>query len=166
MSRHSMRVTRRCAFSGSNGRCKRKTTITHPYCGQHTRIAFGVDVRKSGIPKAGLGLFALKTFKKGDKVVEYKGERLTVDEYDRRYHHEAMGSYGIQLDEKHVLDARKTTSGLGRYACDYHGSRKQPNVEYLIDGDDRIWLTATRTIKPGDEILADYGEEMHRALGF
>lgn len=165
MSSHSIRITKRCAFRGSKGRCKRHTTITHPYCAQHTRQVFEVEVRKSNIPKAGLGLFALRTFRKGERVVEYKGERLTVNEYDQRYQEEAMGAYGIQLDEHHVLDARKTTSGLGRYACDFHGSRKLPNVEYLIDDDDRIWLTAVRQINPGDEILADYGEEMHRALG-
>jgi len=112
-----------------------------------------------------MGLWALKSFKKDEKIVEYKGERLTVAQYDKRYHEEAMGSYGIDLDDNHVLDARRTDSGMGRWACDYHGSGRKANAEYVVDDDDRVWVVAIRPIKAGDEILTDYGDEMHRALG-
>ncbi len=140
------------------------TSVTHPFCGQHTREILGVSVRKSAIPKAGLGLFAERVFNVDDRVVEYTGEKLTTEQYDRRYKNDALGSYGIQLSEKFVLDARKTTSGVARYACDYHGSGKKPNAEYVNFGG-RIWIVATRKIKIGDEILTDYGDDMHRALG-
>jgi len=140
------------------------TTTTHPFCGQHTKEHLGVSVRKSNIPMAGLGLFAERTFKADDRIVEYSGERLTTDQYDRRYDRDAMGSYGIQLSEKYVIDARKTSSGVARYACDYHGSGKRPNAEYVNFGG-RIWIVATKRIRPGEEILTDYGDDMHRALG-
>ncbi|MCX6140104.1 MAG: SET domain-containing protein [Candidatus Kapabacteria bacterium] len=164
MKRHSMNVTRRCAHIGDKGRCKRMTTVTHPFCGQHTREHLFVTVKKSLIPKAGLGLFAEKAFSVDERIVEYSGEKLTTAQYDRRYDKDSMGSYGISLSENFVIDARQTTSGVARYACDYHGSGKKPNAEYVNFGS-RIWIVATRRIKAGDEILTDYGDDMHRALG-
>jgi SET domain-containing protein len=164
MKRHSVKVTRRCAHVGEKGRCKRMTTTTHPFCGPHTKEHLGVSVRKSNIPMAGLGLFAERPFNVDERIVEYSGERLTTDQYDRRYDRDAMGSYGIQLSEKYVIDARKTSAGVARYACDYHGSGKRPNAEYVNFGG-RIWIVATKRIRPGDEILTDYGDDMHRALG-
>ncbi|MBK6290623.1 MAG: SET domain-containing protein [Ignavibacteria bacterium] len=164
MKRHSVNVTRRCAHVGDKGRCKRMTTITHPFCGPHTREHLGITIQKSNIPKAGLGMFAMRTFVADERIVEYSGEKLTTDQYDRRYDKDNMGSYGIQLSEKYVIDARKTSSGVARYACDYHGSGKKPNAEYVNFGG-RIWIVATKRIKPGEEILTDYGDDMHRALG-
>lgn len=140
------------------------TTITHPFCGQHTREHLGITIQKSNIPMAGLGMFAVRPFVADERIVEYSGEKLTTDQYDRRYDKDSMGSYGIQLSEKYVIDARKTSSGVARYACDYHGSGKKPNAEYINFGG-RIWIVATKRIKPGEEILTDYGDDMHRALG-
>lgn len=166
MNKHAIQITARCSYKGRNGRCQRKTTITHPYCAQHTRMVLGVSVRKSQIPNAGLGLFAEKSFKTGDYVAQYSGEIISVEEYDKRYSDDAMGSYGVELDSKRVIDACRSDSGVARYACDYHGSGKKPNVEYVADDEkDEVWLVAIRPIKKGDEILSDYGDDMHRAMG-
>lgn len=164
MQHHVVKVTKRCAHIGDQGRCKRMTTSTHPYCGPHTRLHFGVSVRKSSIPKAGMGLYAEKAFEVDDRIVEYTGEKLTTDQYERRYKTEQLGSYGLALSEKYVIDARRTDAGVARYACDYHGSGQKPNAEYVNFGG-RVWIVATRRIKPGEEIFTDYGEDMHRALG-
>lgn len=165
MKRHSIRVTAQCAYVGATGRCNKQTTITHPYCGVHTRQVLGVAVAPSAIAQAGLGLFAVRGFSKGQPIVEYCGEKLTTAAYDARYDGEGMGAYGIELDSEHVLDASKTSSGVARYACDYHGSGKRgPNAQYESDGE-RIWIVALRDIKPGEEIYTDYGDDMHRAIG-
>jgi len=164
MKHHSINVTKRCAYRGKKGRCKNDTTVTHPYCSKHTKKVLGLSVHKSSIPKAGKGLFAERDFKKGEQICKYGGEILTVDQYDKRYKDDSMGAYGIQLDEKRVIDAAKTTAGVARYACDYHGSGKKPNAEYISD-DDEVWIVATKKIKAGDEIFTDYGDDMHRALG-
>lgn len=164
MQHHVVKVTKRCAHTGDQGRCKRMTTSTHPFCGPHTRAVLGVSVRKSGIPKAGKGLFAERVFEVDQRIVEYTGEKLTTEQYERRYKSEQIGSYGLALSEKYVIDARRTDAGVARYACDYHGSGKKPNAEYVNVGG-RVWIVATRRIKPGEEIFTDYGEEMHRALG-
>jgi SET domain-containing protein len=164
MKRHSINITAQCAFDGPKGRCQRKTTTTHPYCAQHTQTVLGVRVAPSKIKGAGLGLYAVRPFKKGEHVVEYRGEKLTQKEYDTKYADDAMGSYGISLSARYVLDAGKTSSGVARYVCDYHGSHSKPNTEY-VNIDNRIWVVAIRDIKVGEEFYSDYGEDMHKAMG-
>jgi SET domain-containing protein len=166
MKKHSIKVTAQCAYEGKKGRCPKETTITHPYCSKHTKKVLGLSVRKSTVPKAGKGLFAERDFKKGEQIAKYAGEILTTAEYDERYGDDAMGAYGVQLDDNRVIDARKTTAGVARYACDYHGSKKKPNAEYVAEEEiDEVWVVAIKKIKKGEEILTDYGEEMHRAMG-
>lgn len=164
MNNHSIRVTAQCAFEGPNGRCRRMTTTTHPYCGPHTKSELGLLVAKSRIAKAGLGLFAARPFRKDGLVVEYTGEKLTTKAYNEKYGDDAMGAYGITLNARYVLDAAKTSSSVARYACDYHGSGKKPNAEFVTDRG-RIWIVALRDLRVGDEIYVDYGEDMHRAMG-
>jgi uncharacterized protein len=165
MKRHSISVTAQCAYVSDKGQCKTMTTTTHPYCARHTREVLGVNVAKSHIKGAGMGLYAVRRFKKGERIVEYSGEKMTQKEYDRKYADDAMGAYGIELNNRYVLDAAKTSAGVARYACDYHGSGKRgPNAEYVSDNK-RIWIVAIKDIKPGDEIYTDYGDDMHRAIG-
>jgi len=95
----------------------------------------------------------------------YEGEKLTVKQYNERYDKEGHGEYGMTLGKKHVVDARKTSSGLGRFVCDFTGSNKKANVEYL-DNEGVIEIVAKKKIKPGEELLVDYGDEMRIAMGF
>lgn len=164
MSSHSISVTAQCAYVGSHGRCRRHTTVTHPYCGQHTKQVLGVSVRKSLIPGAGKGLFAERTFRKGEPIVQYTGEHISVAAFDQRYGSDSLGAYGITLNDTTVIDAAATSAGVARYACDYHGSGSKANAQYESD-DREVWIIALRTIKPGEEIYTDYGTEMHQALG-
>lgn len=166
MKQHSITVRGRCAHVGRNGRCTQAISVTHPYCPKHTRQVLGLRVAKSSIPNAGKGLFADRDFSIGENIVRYGGEILTTAQYDKRYADDAMGAYGVQLDEDRVIDARRTDAGVARYACDYHGSRRKPNAEYVADDEtDEVWVVATRKIKKGQEIFTDYGDEMHRAMG-
>ncbi len=75
-------------------------------------------MRKSTIPQAGKGLFAERVFEVDQRIVEYTGERLTTEQYERRYKSFELGSYGLALSEKFVLDARRTDASVARYACD------------------------------------------------
>lgn len=165
MKKHSISVTKQCAFKHpkTKQRCNVQTTVTHPYCWRHTREVLGVSVKKSLIPKAGMGLFAEKDFSIGDDIVQYKGAKMTLAEYDAKYSGDSMGSYGMMLDDNTVLDAAKTSWGVARYACDYHGSRKKNNAEF-VHHNNQIWIIAIWPIKKGEEILVDYGEEMHVAM--
>lgn len=163
---HSIVVEKQCAYKDEKGkRCKTTCTLTHPYCEEHTESELGFRVAQSIVPFAGLGLFTLKKIKKGEVALLYEGEKLTVDQYNKRYDKSGHGEYGMTLGKKHVIDARKTSSGLGRFVCDFTGSGKKPNVEYL-DNEGIIEITAKKKIKPGEELLVDYGDEMRIAMGF
>src|SRR6202140_762611 len=86
-------------------------------------------------PIHSVGVYTSKPIRKGTRVVEYAGERITAEEADRRYD-------GV---------SRTYLYGLGAYlnhSCD-------PNCEVdEIKG--RVWLFAIRDIAAGEELVWDY----------
>ncbi len=98
-------------------------------------------------PIHSVGVYTSTPIRKGTRVVEYAGERITVDEADRRYDGvDRTYLYGLD-DGKTVIDGH----GLGAYlnhSCD-------PNCEVdEIKG--RVWLFAIRDIAAGEELVWDY----------
>src|SRR6266568_5694739 len=98
-------------------------------------------------PIHSVGVYTSTPIRKGTRVVEYAGERITVDEADRRYDGvDRTYLYGLD-DGKTVIDGH----GLGAYlnhSCD-------PNCEVdEIKG--RVWLFAIRDIAAGEELAWDY----------
>jgi SET domain-containing protein len=105
-----------------------------------------------GRSRTGLGLFATEEIKKGTRVVEYSGRRLTnkraewiEDNTDNRY--------VFELNSKWSIDG-STRKNLARYVN--HSCR--PNVE-AYQYDMKIWYRAKWTIQPGDEITVSYGQD-------
>ena len=119
-----------------------------------------LKVRKSRIPNAGNGLFTTSTIRKGDVVVEYKGENMSWDKCLRRYGKKiSQASYLYFVSSKNCVDAQFTTDELARYANDAQGFNVRKglvnNAEYTnIKG--VPYLVATKNIKPNSEILVDY----------
>jgi len=102
-------------------------------------------IRRS--PIHSVGVYTSKPIRKGTRVVEYAGERITIEEADRRYDGVSRTYlYGLD-DGKTVIDGH----GLGAYlnhSCD-------PNCEVdEIKG--RVWLFAIRDIAAGEELVWDY----------
>jgi uncharacterized protein len=98
----------------------------------------------------GLGLFAKTTFKKGDLVIEYTGEKLTTDQANER-----GGQYLFEINDEWTVDGRgrENTARYINHSC-------RPNCIPEIDGDEEhIFIYAKRTIKPGEELTYDYGKE-------
>ncbi|MAJ57498.1 MAG: SET domain-containing protein-lysine N-methyltransferase [Candidatus Pelagibacter sp.] len=99
-----------------------------------------------------LGLFAGRDFKKGKKVIEYKGKKYThkqVEEDDRYDNSKAI--YLFILNKKLVLDGdiRLNIAKYINHSCN-------PNCEVdIIKG--KIWILAIQDIKIGDELSYDYG---------
>jgi hypothetical protein len=94
-----------------------------------------------------VGVFATTPIRKGTRIVEYAGPRMTPEEADRRYNGAPRTYlYGLE-DGKTIIDGE----GLGAYlnhCCD-------PNCEVdEIKG--RVWIFALRNIAPGEELLWDY----------
>lgn len=97
---------------------------------------------------AGLGLFATEVIKKGTTIIEYTGERITVDEANRR-----GGQYLFEVTDRLTIDGkgRKNTARYINHSC-------RPNAE-AENRKNRIFIVAKRTIQPGEEITYDYGKE-------
>lgn len=113
-------------------------------------------VRKSGIH--GRGVFAARYIKKGTRIVEYTGERISNREADRRYDDSRMKrhhTFLFTLDRKTVVDGAIKTGGSDasfiNHSCD-------PNCEAIIRGK-RIFIHAMRGIYPGTELAYDYQYE-------
>ena len=102
-------------------------------------------VRPSRIHAA--GVFTTTPIRKGARVVEYCGPRLTPEEANRLYDGAPRTYlYGLE-DGKTVIDGE----GMGAYlnhSCD-------PNCE-VDEINNRVWILALRDIAAGEELLWDY----------
>lgn len=101
----------------------------------------------------GKGLFAKTPIKKGTFILEYIGIPLRAEIAD-----DHPGRYLFEVNDKITLDGDtpENTAKYINHSCD-------PNVEAEIDeaadGSEHINIYAVRAIKPGEELLIDYGEE-------
>jgi SET domain-containing protein len=104
-----------------------------------------------GRSATGLGLFATKSFKRGDYVATYRGRRITTEESARR---EARGAkYMFELNSRWTIDGSPRWN-LARYinhSC-------EPNAK-PVGRNGGIVIVALERIEPGEEITYDYGEE-------
>jgi uncharacterized protein len=110
-----------------------------------------VQVRRSRVH--GNGVFALRRIRKGTRVIEYTGERVSHKEADRRYEmHDPHDNHTFLfiLDERTVIDA-----GVGGNEARFINHSCEPNCESVIENN-RIYIYATRTIEPGEELAYDY----------
>lgn len=125
--------------------------------GEHATTAAGdgasplVAVKKSKIQ--GRGVFAVAPIAKGQRILEYVGERIGHDEANARYNDEANGrhhTFLFTVDDDEVVDA----TNWGNEAK-YINHSCEPNCEALIEKK-RIFIYALRDIEPGEELLYDY----------
>ncbi|MBD3403466.1 SET domain-containing protein-lysine N-methyltransferase [candidate division GN15 bacterium] len=112
-------------------------------------------VRRSGIQ--GKGGFAIRRIRKGQRIIEYTGKRLTEDEVDELYddseqdrHH----TFLFSVDEDVTIDAAQggNEARFINHSCD-------PNCE-AVDEDGRIYIEAIKNIQPGVELTYDYNFDL------
>jgi uncharacterized protein len=111
-----------------------------------------IQVRKSGVH--GKGVFSTTKLKKGEQVIEYKGEIIDWKEALRRHPHDPTDpdhTFYFHIDEHNVIDAK-----FGGNAARWINHACTPNCE-ADEVDGRIFIKALRTIKPGTELFYDYG---------
>jgi SET domain-containing protein len=114
-------------------------------------------VRKSKIQ--GRGGYATRAIRKGERIIEYVGERITWAESDRRYddtstrrHH----TFLFAVNRKIVIDAAYggNDSRFINHSCD-------PNCE-AVGEKSRIFIEAIRPIRKGEELTYDYSYEREK----
>jgi hypothetical protein len=101
----------------------------------------------------GRGVFATRRVEKGERIIEYLGERVSHDEADRRYESKEENdshTFLFIVDSKTVIDAG-TAGNDARFfnhSCD-------PNCESVVEKR-RVFIEALRAIEPGEEMTYDY----------
>lgn len=124
-------------------------------------------IKKSRIPNAGKGLYTTSFIRKGDLIVEYKGEKLSWNQCEKRYGKNInKAKYLFYVSKNNCVDAQLTTEALARYANDAEGFVKKKgltnNSEYcIVKG--KPYIIATRDIARGEEIFVDYQQEYWEA---
>lgn len=110
-------------------------------------------VRSSGIH--GKGVFATKAIPAGTRLIEYKGERLTEAQVDKRYAgDDTPHTFLFALDHGMVIDASNSGNSARwiNHSC-------APNCE-AVDDADRIYIETLRAIRPGEELSYNYRIEL------
>jgi uncharacterized protein len=106
----------------------------------------------------GMGAFATRRIRKGERVIEYLGECIDEDESDIRYPDDEMGRHHTFLfsigDGSRVLDA-----GPLEWPAKYINHSCDPNCEAIEEEDGRVFISALKKIEPGIELSYDYAYE-------
>lgn len=113
-----------------------------------------IELRTSAIQ--GTGAFAARPIRKGTRIIEYLGERISWRTADRRYDDEKMGrhhTFLFTVDDRTVIDGavKGNDARFLNHSCD-------GNCEAITDRK-RIFIEARRNIKAGEELLYDYQYE-------
>ena len=120
-------------------------------------------VKDSGIH--GKGVFASRDIKKGEKIIQYLGRKITKKESDiisdktleKAKNNKDLGEvYIFDLNKKYDLDGN-----IPNNPAKYINHSCKPNAETEQDEKDRIWITAMKDIKKGEEIIYNYGYNIH-----
>jgi uncharacterized protein len=110
-----------------------------------------VEVRNS--PVHGRGVFAVAPIRKGTRILEYLGDRISHDAADKRYedHDESDNHTFLFIVDKHtVIDA-----GVGGNDARFINHQCSGNCESVIENR-RVFIDAARDIAPGQELGYDY----------
>jgi uncharacterized protein len=110
-----------------------------------------LQVRRSAVH--GHGVFARRRIRKGTRIIEYLGERLSHQEADRRYEYKHVAdnhTFLFIVDRRTVVDA-----GIDGNEARFINHSCDPNCESVIERG-HIYIEAVRTIQPGDELNYDY----------
>ena len=147
-------ATRSKSRTKTKGKAKRKSAATPLARGAAklaAKAALLIKVRKSRVH--GQGVFALQRIRKGTRIIEYVGDRISHARANRRYddHDENDNhTFLFAVDRNVVIDATVggNDSRFINHSCD-------PNCESNIENR-RVFVDAIRTIEPGEELNYDY----------
>ena len=110
-----------------------------------------------GRARTGLGLFAVKPYRKREYVATYRGRVLANAEAERL---EARGSrYMFEINSRWTIDgsSRRNHARYVNHSC-------RPNVEAIERRGHQIVYIARKKIKPDEEITVDYGKNYFEAF--
>ena len=119
-----------------------------------------IELRK--VEGKGIGAFAAKDIPKGSYFGEYVGDRISAEEYARRYPDGgASGEYCMAIDRDRVIDGAAVSRQRDTFVCGHinHAYPPRNNVarKAVRAGPGAIHFFAAQDIAAGEELLLDYG---------
>lgn len=152
---HQQPIPFECAVFSCNSNNK-MNRIGRPYCPRHLDQLLGLRIAPSTIRGAGLGVFATRDFAdRNMRVCDYYSERISAEEYNRRYQNNVLARYVLDLLQ--AKQHRCFIDGSRERGVDMmfnHGRYGQTaNVRFGVRG-----ILTLRPIQAGEELLADYGD--------
>jgi uncharacterized protein len=116
------------------------------------RLAPGLTIKRS--PINGKGCFAANMFRRGKKIAEYTGERISDLEARKRARHRRILRI-CDIDGRISLDGARGGNGTH-----YINHSCAPNA-YMKAVYGHVLFFALRDINPGEEITIDYEQTLH-----
>lgn len=111
-----------------------------------------IQTRRSGVH--GKGVFALQDIAEGEVIIEYTGEVISWQEAQDRHPHDPAQpnhTFYFHVDEDRVIDAK-----FGGNSARWINHSCNPNC-FADERGGRIFITALRNIRAGEELNYDYG---------
>ena len=115
---------------------------------------------KKKSPLHGSGLFAKNDIKKGSKVIQYIGDKVTKKEGDKRADRQIRKAkkdknngmvYVFELNKRYDIDG-----DVNYNFAKYINHSCNPNCEVVGKGL-KLWIKSIKDIKKGEELSYDYG---------
>ena len=99
-------------------------------------------------------MFAIRTIRKGAKIIEYRGARISESAANDRPARDPKNPYHtflFQVSDGTIIDggARENNARWINHSC-------QPNCESVEYSDGTLFIRARRTIRAGEELCYDY----------
>jgi len=140
-SQHSERANKK-----ASSRSTRNRSVKNEFMASNL-----VEVRNS--PIHGRGVVAVLPIKKGTRIMEYVGERISHAEADRRFWKKGFDdghTFLFVVNHKTVIDGTHDGNDAR-----YINHRCEANCETVTEGN-RIFIDALKNIKSGEELGYDY----------
>lgn len=113
-----------------------------------------LEVRSSRIH--GRGVFATRAIRKGRRIIEYTGKRMSWEDAPNDPDDPHTFNFGLENGKVINPEIGGNEARWINHSCD-------PNCE-AIEEDDRIFIYALRGIRPGEELFYDYALELDEPI--
>ena len=111
---------------------------------------FDLEINKSTIEKAGLGVFALEYIPPKTYIGRYEGKKITRNK---------TGFYYFEINNKVGMDAGGSPRGYMAMINDSYNTTNTLNCEFIVDENKQIVeIWSITDIKVGCELFVSYGE--------
>jgi len=122
-------------------------------------MANKIQARRSKIH--GTGVFAIADIKKGEFLIEYKGQLRSHEDVDAAYdgEDETGHTFLFTLNEQYVIDGNLNANEAKwiNHSCNPNCQSSHEEDESGDPLKDRIVIEALKNIKAGDELTYNYG---------